>query len=78
MSKMIAKVGLLVATQRFGGKEEERSGALVGRERVKHRQRIAEALAGRGRRRHDNMLARRSELECTRLVIVEPIDPASR
>ena len=64
----------LVAGERLGGEEEERARLAIRRQRLQHRQHVAEALARGGGGGHHQVLARQGLLEGEGLVRVEALD----
>jgi len=69
-----AQCFFLITGQRFGRKKIEGRCARVGGERLQDRQVVAKALAGGGRRRDDDVLALRGELERARLMAIQLSD----
>ena len=66
----------LVLAERLGRKEEQRPSRRVLGDRLERGQGIAEGLARRGRRDHDDVLAGMDRIDGLGLVRVQPLDPA--
>ncbi len=76
LGHQLADGRLLIARERLGRKEIERARVRIAHQRVEDGQVKAQALAARGRRRDDEGLLHRRDLERARLVRVESVDAA--
>ena len=77
MFGQLVQLGELILRERLGRKQIQRARRRIRQDRLKHRRVVAERLARRRRRRHDDVAAGEGVLDGRGLMRVELVDAAS-